>query len=95
MKAPAPSHRTVVLLVSVVLVIAGAVVASITVLGGSTMPNLESPRRPAAQTPDAPKRDPSADPTSETRCLLYDFECQAEGGSAVVPRRRVTSPATC
>ncbi|WP_030780763.1 hypothetical protein [Streptomyces sp. NRRL S-920] len=89
MKAPALSRRTVAILVGAVLVIAGAVVASIAVFGGSATPDPE-PSGPFAVRPSNPVSkqgaSPSADPTTQAGCLLYDFECQAEGGSAVVPR---------
>ncbi|MER5301366.1 hypothetical protein ABT039_18090 [Streptomyces lasiicapitis] len=90
MNAPAPSRRTVGLVVGTVLVVVGAVLASITVVGSSATPDPES-SRPSTAQPTSPASKPedgaSADPTAEASCLLYDFECQAEGGSAVVPRQ--------
>ncbi|MEV0437707.1 hypothetical protein AB0I84_22915 [Streptomyces spectabilis] len=89
MNAPAPSRRAVGLAVGAVLVIVGAVLASIAVFGGSAVPDNES--RPSTAQPSTaankPQGGPRADPTAEASCLLYDFECQAEGGSAVVPRQ--------
>ncbi|MFF1380627.1 hypothetical protein [Streptomyces sp. NPDC058308] len=96
MNAPAPSRRTVGLVVGALLVIVGAALASIAVFGGSATPDPES-SRPSSAQPTKPASKPqdgqSAGPTAGASCLLYDFECQAEGGSAVVPRQSSVLPA--
>ncbi|MEW2366024.1 hypothetical protein AB0887_29280 [Streptomyces huasconensis] len=105
MNAPPSAGRTVGLVVGAVLVIAGAVFATIAVFGGSTAPGPDSSRPPSAQ-PSKPTKSaklpnpadksetagPSTAPSPEASCLLYDFECQAEGGSAVVTRQPPVPP---
>ncbi|MFG2141897.1 hypothetical protein [Streptomyces sp. NPDC048650] len=76
MSTPAPSRRTVGLVVGAVLVIVGAVIASLAVFGGSTAPDPKPSRPPTSQPSE-----PTTGPTSEPSCLLYDFECQSGGGS--------------
>ncbi len=98
MNAPPSAGRTVGLVVGAVLVIAGAVFATIAVFGGSTAPGPDSSRPPSAQ-PTKPNKSakpetsgPGTAPSPEVSYLLYDFECQAEGGSAVVTRQPPVPP---
>ncbi|MFF8657439.1 hypothetical protein [Streptomyces huasconensis] len=93
MNAPRSAGRTVGLLVGAVLVIVGAVVATIAVFGGSTAPGPDSSRPPSAQPTKSKTAGPGTAPSPEASCLLYDFECQAEGGSAVVTRQPPVPPA--
>ncbi|MFH8612942.1 hypothetical protein ACH4D5_36270 [Streptomyces sp. NPDC018029] len=92
---PPPSRRAVGYVVSAVLTIAGVGVVLITVFGGSTTPDPESSRAPTAHSAKPTSKTesgPSAAPTPAKSCLLYDFECQAEGGSAAVPRQPPVPP---
>lgn len=75
MSAPAPSRRTVGLVLGAVLVIIGAMIASIAVFDGSAAPEPEPSRPPTAQPSE-----PTTDPTPEPSCMLYDLECQTGGG---------------
>ncbi|MBT2396281.1 hypothetical protein [Streptomyces sp. ISL-100] len=77
MSAPAPSRRTVGLILGAVLVIVGAVIAAFAVFGGSTEPDPDPTPSSSSQPTDAP---PTNEPTGNPTCPIFDAECQAGGG---------------
>ncbi|WJV44547.1 hypothetical protein [Streptomyces flavofungini] len=87
MSAPAPSQRTVGLVLGAVLVIVGAVIVSVAVFGGSTAPGPE-PSRPPTTHPSEPTTDPMPEPS----CMLYDFECQTGNSSSSTTPQPSTPP---
>lgn len=93
MKAALPSS-TAGRVTAAVLGVLAAVLAAIAVVGGATTPSEPPPRTPAhpSMRTGKPTNGTSNTPRPETSCLLYDFECQAEGGSAVVPRQPSSAP---
>ncbi|MEW1657894.1 hypothetical protein [Streptomyces sp. NPDC093707] len=69
MSSPSPSNRTVALVAGAVLVIIGALIASLAVFGGSAGAPEHEPSPPPTSAP----------PTAQPPCGMYDFECQVGG----------------
>ncbi|MGI5337726.1 hypothetical protein ACQEVS_10155 [Streptomyces sp. CA-181903] len=90
MTVSARSQRTVGFVGAAVLVIVGAVIASIAVFGGGTAPDSKPPHSPVARTPTG---EPTSGPSPQPSCPLYDLECQ-DGREDDSPSEDAAQPST-
>ncbi|MFE1289694.1 hypothetical protein [Streptomyces sp. NPDC058751] len=88
MAQPAPSRRTVGLIVGIALLVIGAILAAFAVFGGgdgttapepSTSPTSARPSAPEP-TPNQPTPSPTAPEPSPTSCNIFDPECPGGTG---------------
>nr|BFD87623.1 hypothetical protein StreXyl84_70240 [Streptomyces sp. Xyl84] len=97
MSAPAPFPRLVAATVGVLVVLAavGILVAAFGGAGGSATSGPGPSPTPTPRAVPGPSSHPTSRPTTPApvaSCLLYDFECQAEGGEGGPVPQPSTTP---